>query len=118
MACCKLLDATEFRPVEDCSPLDPSIAHIGACQVHNFDMTFIYECVRFHGISTVGDLQTAALDGARDEPGAQAVCPEAHTSNPRRRAPAFTMTATACPVAQLSQRLAAHGGRHAEHNVA
>src|ERR1700737_315610 len=82
MACCKLLDATEFRPVEDCSPLDPSIAHIGACQVHNFDMTFIYECVRFHGISTVGDLQTAALDGARDEPGAQAVCPEARHIKP------------------------------------
>ena len=44
--------------------------------------------------------------------------PKHDTSNPRRRAPAFTMTATACPVAQLPQRFAAHGGRHAEHNVA
>src|ERR1700732_5187157 len=47
MACGKLFNPTKFNPVEDCSRLDPSIAHIGACQVHNFDLTFIYDCLRF-----------------------------------------------------------------------
>src|ERR1700720_1453550 len=82
MACGKPLDPTKFGPVEDCSRLNPSIADISAFQANNFDMTFIYECVRFHGISTVGDSQTAALDGARDEPGAQAVCREARHIKP------------------------------------
>ena len=50
MACGKLLDPTKFGPVEDCSRLNPSIADISAFQANNFDMTFIYECVRFHGI--------------------------------------------------------------------
>src|SRR6266481_7097655 len=39
MACCKLLDATEFRPVEDCSPLSSGSADVAALQVHNFDLT-------------------------------------------------------------------------------
>src|SRR6202011_4455309 len=48
MACCKLLDATEFRPVEDCSPLNSGTADIAALQVNNFDLTFISDCLRFH----------------------------------------------------------------------
>src|SRR5436190_9133714 len=48
MACGKLLDPTKFGPVEDCSRLNPGIADISAFQANNFDMTFIYERVRFH----------------------------------------------------------------------
>src|SRR5215475_8657094 len=45
MACGKLLDTTEFGSVEDCSRLT---AEIGALQVNNFDLTFIYDCLRFY----------------------------------------------------------------------
>ena len=48
MACGKLLDPTRFGPVKDCSSrLDPGIAHIAACQVNNFDLPSIYECLSF-----------------------------------------------------------------------
>jgi hypothetical protein len=47
MACGKLLDPTKFGPLENCSRLDPGIAHIGALQANNFDLTFIYDCLRF-----------------------------------------------------------------------
>src|SRR6266567_4838411 len=48
MACGKLLDTAEFGSVEDCSRFDSSTAEIGALQVNNFDLTFIYDCLRFH----------------------------------------------------------------------
>src|ERR1700730_9170748 len=54
----------------------------------------------------------------RAKPQRNRSAPRHDTSRPGRGAPAFTMTASACPVAQLPQRFAAHGGRHAEHNVA
>src|SRR5260221_734096 len=47
MACYKLLDATEFRPIEDYSPLRFGSADIAAFQAHNFDLTFICDCLRF-----------------------------------------------------------------------
>jgi hypothetical protein len=42
MPCGKLLDATEFGAVEDCSRSAFSTADIGGLQVNNFDLTFIY----------------------------------------------------------------------------
>src|SRR6478672_7410990 len=41
MPCGKLLDATEFGAVEDCSRSAFSTADIGGLQVNNFDLTFI-----------------------------------------------------------------------------
>src|SRR4029453_13357421 len=47
-ACGKLLDTAEFGPVEDYSRLRSRTADIGALQVNNFDLAFIYDCLRFY----------------------------------------------------------------------
>src|SRR4029434_10721841 len=47
MARGKVFNPTKFGPIEDCSRLAPSIAYVRACQVNNFDVTSIYECLSF-----------------------------------------------------------------------
>jgi hypothetical protein len=51
MAGGKLLDTTEFGPVEDCSRLTSGTAAIAALQVNNFDLTFINHCLRFYAMA-------------------------------------------------------------------
>jgi hypothetical protein len=47
MARGKLFNPTKFAPIENCSRLAPNIAHVRACQVNNFDVTSIYDCLSF-----------------------------------------------------------------------